>query len=76
MKSIKCELKYCEGCGTLQLRPVQSVTNHCAICLRMLARFRFPRAALAERGGGLPHAALVGTIPLTVCSTVPGGGSQ
>ena len=55
MKSIKCELKYCEGCGTLQLRPVKSVTNHCAICQRMLARFRFPRAALAEAGGGLPH---------------------
>jgi hypothetical protein len=76
MKSIKCELKYCEGCGTLQLRPVKSVTNHCAICERMLARFRFPRAALAGQRIGLPSAAWLGKIPLAVCSTVPGGRSQ
>ena len=27
MESIKYELKYCEGCGTLKLRPIKSATN-------------------------------------------------
>ncbi len=76
MESIKCELKYCEGCGTLQLRPVKSVSNHCAICERMLARFRFPRAALLEQGVRLPDAALLGMNPLSVRSTVTAGRSR
>jgi hypothetical protein len=42
MKTIKYELKYCEGCGTLKLRPVNFANNHCVVCERMLARFRFP----------------------------------
>ena len=54
METISCELKYCEGCGTLKLRPINFVTNHCAICEHMLARFRFPRTALAGKCAGLP----------------------
>ena len=76
MKNIKCELKYCEGCGTLQLRPVKSVSGHCAICERMLARFRFPRAALLEQGVRLSGTALLGAIPLAVCTTAPSERSQ
>jgi hypothetical protein len=43
MKTIKYELKYCEGCGTLKLRPICSANNYCLLCERMLARFRFPQ---------------------------------
>jgi len=76
MESISCELKYCEGCGTLKLRPVKSVTNHCAICERMLARFRYPRAALARHYAGLPSADMLKKLPLAVCGAAAGGRSQ
>ena len=76
MESISCELKYCEGCGTLKLRPVKSVTNHCAICERMLARFRFPRAALARQYAGLPSAAMLKKLSLAMCDAAAGGGAQ
>lgn len=63
METVKCELKYCEGCGTLKVRPINLVTNHCAICDHMLTRFRFPRTALARKGGGLPIAAAWQKLP-------------
>ena len=69
MESIQCELKYCEGCGTLKLRPVNFVTNHCAICDQMFTRFRFPRTALARKCAGLPIAATREKVP-------PAGGSR
>jgi len=56
MECIHYELKYCEGCGTLKLRPINFVTDHCVICERMLARFRFPRKAWARRHAGFPVA--------------------
>jgi hypothetical protein len=43
MEIIRYELKYCEGCGTLKLRPVLSANNHCMICERLLERFGFRR---------------------------------
>ena len=65
MKSIRCELKYCEGCGTLKLRPVTSVSNYCRVCEDILARFRFPvhargkasklaRVAVQNAAAGIP----------------------
>jgi len=48
MESIKYELKYCEGCGTLKLRPVGTGTGHCRVCESILARFRFPRKMMAN----------------------------
>ncbi|MFZ1137209.1 MAG: hypothetical protein WAN69_19835 [Candidatus Korobacteraceae bacterium] len=54
MKTIKYELKYCEGCGTLKLRPVNSTNHSCVLCERMLARFRFPQRVERKMPGGLP----------------------
>jgi hypothetical protein len=57
MKSIHYELKYCEGCGTLKLRPVLPGAHHCRVCEQMLTRFRFPRKVLANRRTDPPHIA-------------------
>jgi hypothetical protein len=49
MKTVKYELKYCEGCGTLKLRPVESPNTYCYLCERRLARFAFrPRLGAAN----------------------------
>jgi hypothetical protein len=48
MENITYELKYCEGCGTLQLRPVVAGAKPCRVCEQMLLRFRFPRKMLAD----------------------------
>ena len=65
MESIKYELKYCEGCGTLKLRPVLADIHHCRVCERMLTRFRFPRRMLGSDRSVLPH--------LANCATNAGG---
>lgn len=73
MESIKYELKYCEGCGTLKLRSVTSGTNYCKICERLLARFRFPRVAVARNCPNHPSTAelkVLAGIPLCV---IPAG---
>ena len=54
MKTIKYELKYCEGCGTLKLRPICSANNYCRLCERMLARFRFPQRIGRKMPAGVP----------------------
>jgi hypothetical protein len=79
MKTVKYELKYCEGCGTLKLRPVYSANNYCLRCERMLARFRFPRRARVIDGAGLPSRAelkLLAEIPLSVYGVMPAGRVQ
>ena len=53
MKSIKYELKYCEGCGTLRLRPIFSANNYCVLCERLLSRFRFPQRAERKMRAGI-----------------------
>lgn len=79
MENIKYELKYCERCGTLKLRPVSSANNYCLLCERMLARFRFPRGSRTASIVGLPSASelkiLVG-IPLSVTGIVASGRVQ
>lgn len=57
MEDIKYELKYCEGCGTLQLRPVVAGAKPCRVCEQMLLRFRFPRKMLANWRAQLPQIA-------------------
>jgi len=39
METIRFELKYCERCGTLKLRPVASATTYCRRCEGLLTRF-------------------------------------
>jgi len=63
MKNIKFELKYCEGCGTLKLRPVVAAASHCRVCESMLTRFRFPRARMAQ------HLAKVANLPESEIAT-------
>ena len=79
MKTVKYELKYCERCGTLKLRPVSSVNNYCLLCERMLARFRFPRGAAAASGVELPGAGelkVLTGIPLSVSGIAAPGRVQ
>jgi len=73
MECIHYELKYCEGCGTLKLRPIKSAMGPCAICERLLARFRFPRKAWAREYAGLPVAAVPRQIAPAMGGTMPGG---
>jgi hypothetical protein len=42
MEIISYELKYCERCGTLKLRPIESGSTYCRHCEGMLARYTFP----------------------------------
>jgi ribosomal protein L37AE/L43A len=68
METTKYELKYCERCGTLKLRPVESGTTYCRRCERLLARFAFPRGASATHSSELSSSAAVeklAGIPLT-----------
>ena len=67
MKTVKYELKCCEGCGTLKLRPACSANNYCLVCERMLARFRFPQRVERKMPAG---------IPLAVCGVMPAGRVQ
>lgn len=57
MENIRYELKYCEGCGTLKLRPVLAGSYHCRVCESMLTRFRFPRRMLANGRAEFPRIA-------------------
>ncbi len=73
MECIHYELKYCEGCGTLKLRPIKSAMEPCSVCERMLARFRFPRKAWARKYAGFPVAAVPRQTAPAVCGAMPGG---
>ena len=54
METISYELKYCERCGTLKLRPVDSVSTYCGRCEGLLARFTFPRGSGDTNSAALP----------------------
>ena len=61
MKSISYVLKYCEGCGTLRLRPVKAELPPCRICERSLARFGFRGKPFSEpRPDAMPIPAIAG----------------
>jgi len=38
MQNTKLELKYCERCGALRLRRLDSRDNYCGQCLQLLSR--------------------------------------
>jgi hypothetical protein len=56
MNTEKFELKYCERCGTLKLRPVTSTQNCCKACARLLERYRLGKRARAIIANGIPIA--------------------
>ncbi|HEY4962701.1 MAG TPA: hypothetical protein VII29_17725 [Terriglobales bacterium] len=58
METINYELKYCERCGTLKLRQVDSVSTYCRRCKGLLARFAFPRGGGDTNSASLPPSAL------------------
>ena len=71
METIRYELKYCERCGTLKLRPVASASTYCRRCERLLARFTLPRGPPWAAGCRLPSE-VAGWIPLPVSDRLPG----
>lgn len=38
MEATRLELKYCERCGALKVRPCNSTDNYCERCARLLTR--------------------------------------
>jgi hypothetical protein len=79
MNTVKYELKYCERCGTLKLRPVSSATHYCMLCERLLARFRFGKRAAAAIAAGLSTPAeikILAGIPLSVAHAASAGRLQ
>jgi hypothetical protein len=79
MNNVKYELKYCERCGTLKLRPVSSTTTYCTLCERLLARFRFGKRIAAEIAAGLSTPADLNTfadVPLSVVAATTVGRMQ
>jgi len=53
MEMISYELKYCERCGTLKLRPIDSGGTYCRRCNGMLARYTIPRGPRSANTGAL-----------------------
>jgi hypothetical protein len=79
MNTVKYELKYCERCGTLKLRPVSSTTTYCMLCERLLSRFRFGKHAAAAIAAGLQAPAglkTVAEIPYSVVAANTPGRAQ
>ena len=56
MEIISYELKYCERCGTLKRRPIDSGSTYCRHCEGMLARYKFPRGLSDTKVAALPSA--------------------
>ena len=78
MENSKYELKYCEGCGTLRLRPVLAKSSHCRVCEQLLSRFRFPRVTKPGKWTGIlgPDAVAIMNRAPAAIGSVPGGGAQ
>ncbi len=66
MEIISYELKYCERCGTLKLRPIDSGRTYCRHCEGVLARYKFPLSA-----GDTNVAALPSEQAMTTLAQVP-----
>lgn len=69
MDNIKLELKYCERCGTLKLRRVDSATTYCRRCEGLLARYTLSRSAGNANVSAIPGLGVPGMlagIPLPV----------
>ena len=77
MKTAIYELKYCERCGTLKLRPVASPNSYCLPCERLLARYRIPRRATAREDAPLARArAMRAPLELTAAVSVAAGAGR
>jgi len=48
MQAIKYELKYCERCGSLQLRRADSAENYCPVCECALVLALSPDALVSK----------------------------
>jgi hypothetical protein len=71
MEIISYELKYCERCGTLKLRPIDSGSTYCRHCEGMLARYKFPCGPRDTNPAALPSApeiAILAQTPLRAVS--------
>jgi hypothetical protein len=75
MNTEKLELKYCERCGTLKLRPVSSTQNCCKACARMLERYRLGKRARAIVANGMPPPP-ASHVPAAVADTAAAGRAQ
>ena len=77
MENITYELKYCERCGTLKLRQVESVSTYCRSCEGLLARFRFARDDGAKSDTVAPPGLrMLAKIPVVVVSQRLAGRGQ
>lgn len=47
----KLELKYCEMCGGLWIRPEGSIRNHCNACKEVIAELAPPRSLPTGHSG-------------------------
>ena len=71
MEIIRYELKYCERCGTLKLRRIDSASTYCRRCETLLARYTFSRGSVAVDPAGLastPELQMLARMPLEVVS--------
>jgi hypothetical protein len=49
MQAIIYRLKYCEGCGSLRLRPADSAETYCQRCEQVLFAVPLPNEALRSK---------------------------
>jgi|HubBroStandDraft_6_1064221.scaffolds.fasta_scaffold38285_5 ribosomal protein L37AE/L43A len=70
MEIISYELKYCERCGTLKLRPIDSGSAYCRHCEGVLARYTFPHGTRGKSVAlrSAPEKAFLAQIPLRCVS--------
>ena len=54
MEIISYELKYCERCGTLKLRPMDSGSTYCRRCEGILTRYTIPASTRNTNAAKLP----------------------
>ncbi len=77
MENIKFELKYCERCGTLKLRRVDSVSTYCRRCEGLLARYTSPSGVTAAKTAPLRRVrGMLAAIPPPVSSGRIAGRAQ
>ena len=69
MKIISYELKYCERCGTLKLRPLNSGSTYCRRCEGLLTRYKFLHGTSDTNAAALssaPEMTMVAQMPLRI----------
>ncbi len=77
MPTITYQLKYCERCGSLRLRPAHSAENYCQPCEQALFHWSLPEDSvrlLLRRPGQAPVVEPVGGPPSPPAKFEPHGG--